>query len=134
VANITITNVDVGNVVLEGRAFDDGLLRNSDAADPQTFPAGTILARNSSTLKFEPYDPAGLTGLNIPVAVLTYDVGPVAAVTDAAVRVLVSGDVNANRLSIFDGTTITAAHLDLLRSFSITPIAVAQLGKIDNPQ
>lgn len=132
--NITITNVDTGSCALEITSSQDGVLRNSDADDPQTFLEGTILARNSSTLKFEPYDPAGSTGLNIPVAVLTYPVGPVAAVTDAPVRVMTSGKVNQRRLKIFDGTTITAAHLDLLRSFAIIPVDVQQLGAIDNPQ
>jgi hypothetical protein len=133
VANITIENVDTGNVVIEMEAAQDATLRNSDAVDPATFAEGTILARNSSTLKLEPYDPAGATGLNIPVAVLTYEVGPVAAVTDVGVRVLTAGKVSQRRLRIHDGTSITAAHLDLLRSFAIIPIDVVQLGKYDNP-
>lgn len=131
--NIITENVDLGGVVLEQEAAADAILRNSDADDPATFAEGTILARNSSTLKLEPYAPAGSTGLNIPVAVLTYDVGPVAAVTDVGVRVLTAGKVNQRRLIIHGGTTITAAHLDLLRSFAIVPVDVAQLGKYDNP-
>lgn len=132
-SNIAIENVDTGSVVLETVAAQDGTLRNSDADDPATFLEGTILARNSSTLKLEPYDPAGSTGLNIPIAVLTYEVGPVAAVSDVSVRVLTAGKVSQRRLKIFGGTTITAAHLDLLRSFGIIPIDVVQLGKLDNP-
>lgn len=131
--NSTIENVDLGSVVLEQGACQDAILRNSDADDPATFVAGTILARNSSTLKLEPYDPAGSTGLNIPVAVLTYEVGPVAAATDVGVRVLTAGQVSQRRLKIHGGTTITAAHLDLLRSFAIVPVDVVQLGKYDNP-
>jgi hypothetical protein len=133
VANSEITNIDAGSVVLEQDACQDATLRNSDADDPATFAAGTILARNSGTLKLEPYDPAGATGLNIPVAVLTYEVGPVAAVTDVGVRVLTAGKVSQRRLVIHGGTTITAAHLDLLRSFAIIPQDVRQLGKYDNP-
>jgi hypothetical protein len=133
VANSTIENVDLGSVVLELDAAQDATLRNSDADDPATFAEGTILARNSSTLKLEPYDPAGSTGLNIPVAVLTYEVGPLAAVTDVGVRVLIAGKVSQRRLKIHGGTPITAAHLDLLRSFGIIPIDVVQLGKYDNP-
>jgi hypothetical protein len=134
VANpITITNLDVGSVVLEHGESGDGLLRNADAADPATFAAGTILARHSTSLKFEPYDPAGSDGLNAPKAVLTYEVGPVAAVTDVAVRVLIAGKVNQRRLKIHDATPITAAHLDALRDCGIVPVDVAQLGKLDNP-
>lgn len=132
-SNIAIENVDTGSVVLETVAAQDGTLRNSDADDPATFAEGTILARNSSTLKLEPYDPAGSTGLNIPIAVLTYEIGPVAAVSDVSARVLTAGKVSARRLKIHDGTTVTAAHLDLLRSFGVIPIDVVQLGKLDNP-
>jgi hypothetical protein len=133
VANITIENIDLGSVVLEQDACQDAILRNSDADDPDTFVAGTILARNSGTLKLEPYNPGGSTGLNIPVAVLTYDVGPVPAVTDVGVRVLTAGKVSQRRLKIHGGTPVSAAHLDLLRSFAILPIDVVQLGKYDNP-
>lgn len=132
--NITITNIDNGSVVLAGDAWQDGLLRNAHATDPATWLEGTILARHSTSLKFEPYDPAGANGLNAAKAVLTYDVGPVAAQTDQGVRVLIAGQVNQGRLRIHDGTTITAAHLDSLRDCGIVPVAVNQLSKIDNPQ
>ncbi len=133
-SNITITNNDTGGVILEGNADTDGTLQNADEEDAVTFAEGTILARNSSDLKFYPYDPAGSTGLNIPKAVLTYEVAAVAAETGVPVRVLTHGKVNANRLVIHGGTTITAAHLDLLRDYGIIPIDVKQLGRIDNPQ
>lgn len=132
-ANITIENVDLGSVVLEQGACEDGALHNIDETDPLTVAAGTILARRTSTLKFEPYAPGGTDGLAVPVAVLTHEVGPIAAETDAAVRVLTAGKVSRRRLVIHGGTTITAAHLDLLRSFSIIPVDVEQLGSYDNP-
>ena len=129
---ITITNIDVGSVVLEHGESGDGLLRNAGGA-PVTFLAGTILARHSTSLKYEPYDPAGDDALDAPKAVLTYDVGPVAATSDVAVRVLIAGKVNQNRLKIADGTPITAAHRDALKASAIVPVEVAQLGKLDNP-
>lgn len=130
--NITITNIDLGSVVLADDAWSDGLLRNAGGA-PVTFAEGTILARHSTDLKFYPYDPAGANGLNAAKAVLTYPVD-VGATSDAAVRVLIAGQVNQRRLKIHDGTTITAAHLDSLRDCGVVPVDVAQLGKIDNPQ
>lgn len=131
--NVTITDIDLGSVVLELEATQEGLLTNADADDPATFAAGTILARNSTSLKFEPYDPGGSGGLGVPVAVLTYEVGPVAAASDAAASVLIAGKVNQRRLVIHDATPITAEHLDLLRSFAIIAVDVEQLGKYDNP-
>jgi hypothetical protein len=132
VPNITITNVDTGSVVLELEAATDGTLQNA-AITAETFVAGTLLARQATDGKFYPFDGAGLDGLAIPKAVLTYDV-TVPATSGAAVRVLTAGKVNALRLVIHGGTAITAAHLDLLRDFSIIPVDVAQLGNIDNPQ
>lgn len=127
-SNSTTTAIDTGSVVLEQGSCHDGVLRNADADDPATFAAGTILARHSSELKFYPYAPGGSNGLNVPVAVLTYDVEAVPAASDVGVRVLTAGKVNQDRLKIHGGTAITAAHLDLLRSFAIIPIDVAQLG------
>lgn len=132
--NITTTNIDNGSVVLADDAWSDGTLRNADVDDPVTFLEGTILARHSGDLKFYPYDPAGANGLNAAKAVLTYDVGPVAAASDAGVRVLIAGQVNQRRLLIHDGTAITAAHLDSLRDSGVVPVDVKQLAKYDNPQ
>lgn len=132
-ANLTITNNDIGSVVLERVGSADGTLQNADTDDPVTFVEGTILARHSSDGKYYPFDPAGSNGLNAAKAVLTYEV-TVAANSGAAVTVLTAGKVNSRRLVIHGGTTITAAHLDQLRDYSITPIDVKQLGQIDNPQ
>lgn len=133
-ANITIENIDTNGVILERGASADGVLVNADEVDPATFAAGTIVARHATTLKFHPYDPAGTDGLNLAKGVLTYEVGPVAAEAEAAVRVLISGRVNAGRLVIHDETPITAAHLDALRDYGIIAETVEQLSRVDNPQ
>lgn len=132
-SNITITNIDLGGVILEGNADNDGTLQNADADDPVTFAPGTILARHSSDLKYYPFDPAGTNGLNAAKAVLTYEV-TVPANSGVAVRVLTHGKVDKGRLAIHDGTTITEAHLDQLRDYGITPVDVKQLSRYDNPQ
>lgn len=131
-ANITITNVDIGGLVLEQVEAADAVLKNADTDDPVTFEKGTILARHSSDLKLYPFDPAGSNGLNAAKAVLTYDV-EIAANGESGVRVLIAGKVNQNRLKIHGGTTITAAHLDGLRDYGIIPVDVKQLGSLDNP-
>lgn len=135
-ANMTVINCDTGNVVVELEGAEDGLLRNVDTDEAVTFREGTILARATGSLKFEPYAPAGSGGLNLPVAVLTYDILDVPAVSDVAVRVLIAGKVNSRRLVIHGDppTPITAAHLDLLRSFAIVAVDVQQLGVYENTQ
>lgn len=130
--NITITNVDTGSVALELFGAADGILNNA-GADPVTYAAGTILARSTADGEFYPYDPAGLDGLDVASAILTYAV-EVAGTGSTPVRVLTAGKVIANRLAIHDGTEITSAHLDALRNFSIIPIDVTDLGATDNPQ
>jgi hypothetical protein len=133
VANITITNNDLGSVVLELGASADGVLQNAVASEV-VFAAGTILARHATNGNFYPFDPDAVAeDLEIPKAVLTYAV-TIAASGTAAVTALTAGKVNQRRLVIHDGTTITAAHRDLLRDYAIVPVDVKQLATIDNPQ
>lgn len=132
-ANITITNNDLGSVALEVWGATDGVLRNA-AGSEQTFAAGTILARHATDGKYYPYDPAETSeDIEVPKAVLTYGV-TAAATSDTQVTVLTAGKVNQNRLVIHDETPITAAHLDALMNRPIIPVDVDQLSKIDNPQ
>lgn len=132
-ANITITNNDLGSVALEVWSALDVTLRNA-AGTEQTFAAGTILARHATDGKYYPYDPAETSeDIEVPKAVLTYPV-TAAATSDNAATVLVAGKVNQNRLVIHDETPITAAHLDALMNRPIIPVDVEQLAKIDNPQ
>lgn len=132
--NITITNNDIGSVVLDLWGAQDGVLENAELTE-QTFAAGTLLALHATDGHLYPYDPADATGedLEIPKFVLTYEV-TIAASDDAPVTVLNAGRVNKNRLLIHDGTTLTAAMVDQLLNRSIIPVDVKQLALIDNPQ
>lgn len=131
--NITITNNDIGSVVLDLWGAQDGILENA-AITEQTFVAGTLLALHATDGHLYPYDPAETSeDLEVPKFVLTYDV-TIAASSDKPVTVLNAGRVNKNRLVIHDGTTLTAAMLDQLLNRSIIPVDVKQLALIDNPQ
>jgi hypothetical protein len=81
--------------------------------------------------KLVPFDPVGAGGVQVPCAVLTYDLTK-AASGDLAARVLVRGEVNATRLVIDAGGTVTAAILDQLRARGITGTSVSQLDALDN--
>jgi len=48
-----------------------------------------------------------------------------------AIRALIFGRVNADRLVVDDGATVTAAIKDQLRSYGITPVSVSQLSQLD---
>jgi len=131
-SNFDVTNVDLGNVILEDVRFEDGLLTFAGAA---TVVAGTILARDSVSLKFVPFVKGGVDNENgIPKAVLTYDVSATEA-ADVPMRALVNGRVRKERLIIDadgDGSNVDAAVLDGLRNYSITALSVKDLSVLDN--
>jgi len=132
VANITITNIDLGSVALEVDGVLEATLHNGSVTE-QNVREGTLLARNVADGKLYPFDPASVVpDLNVPCYVLTYDV--LVPVGDIGVTVMSAGKVNQNRLRIHDGTPVTAAHLHALLTRPIVPVDVEQLAKIDNPQ
>ena len=130
--NITITNNDLGSVLLNEGKFDDGLLTFAGAA---TVLAGTLLAIDSVSLKFIPFVKGGVTNEDgIAKAVVTYDVVATAA-GDISFRALVGGDVRIDKLIIDadgSGINVDAAVLSGLRDYAIIPIANSQLNILDN--
>lgn len=135
-ANITVTDIDLGPVVLDGGVYEHGALLTFAGADD--FPAGTILARNTSApTKFVPYVKGGSSnGNGVPRAVLTQAVSKSGS-GDVPVDVLVGGMVNKRRLIIDaqgDGSAIDGNVIDLLRQTGIVPEDVQQLSRDDNPQ
>ena len=131
-SNLNITNVDQGNVVLENGSFRDELLTFAGA---DTLVAGTILARDSVSLKLVPFAKGGTTNENgIPKTVLTYNVEATGA-GDVPIRALEAGKVRFERLVIDadgDNSNVDAAVLDQLRDYSIVTEDVQQLSVLDN--
>lgn len=131
-ANIEITNVDLGSVVVQDGVFRDGLLTLAGADE---IAEGTILARDSTSGNFVLYVIGGVTNENgIPKAVLTYDFSSTGA-GDFPVRPLVAGRVNTQRLIVDadgDGSNLTEAILDELRDYGIVAQDVQQLAELDN--
>ncbi len=130
--NMTVTNVDLRDPVLDGADFRDELLTFT-AAD--TYAAGTILARDSSTLKLIAFVKGGSTnGNGIPKAILNYDVTATAA-GDIPIRAAVEGKFRQEKLIIDadgDGSNIDAAVIDQLRDYGLTPYSVKELNIPDN--
>lgn len=93
---------------------------------------GTIIVAADG--KLVPYAIAGAGGEQNPMAVLTYDVTRASA-GDEPIRALVAGEVNKTRLIIDldgDGSNITDAILDALRSAGPVATDVTQLAQLDN--
>lgn len=84
--------------------------------------------------KMVPYAIAGAGGAQIPKGIVTYAV-VAAGAGDEAIREMVSGSVRKERLIIDadgDGSNITDAILDELRSYTLVSIDVSELNIYDN--
>lgn len=130
--NMTVTNVDLGSVILYEADFEDGPLTFTGAA---TVLEGTILARDSVSGAFVPFVVGGSTNENgIPKAILTYEVTAEAA-GDIPIRAGITGKYREERLVIDadgDGSNITPAIRDQLRDYDLVPISVTELNLLDN--
>lgn len=131
-SNITITNNDLGNVILKDAQFRDGAITFAGA---DTLLEGTILAVDSVSLKFVPFVKNGGTNENgIPKAILTYEVAASGA-GDIQSRVGVAGLYCKERLVIDadgDDSNVDQAVIDQLRDYGLVPADVQELNILDN--
>lgn len=129
--NMTVTNVDTGNVILSNTQFEDGVLVFGGAG---TVKSGTILARDSVSNKYVPFVKGGTTnGNGVPKAVMTYDVIATGA-GDKPIRPAIEGQFRKERLIIAaDGTgaNVDAAVTDAMRDYGLVAISVKELGGLD---
>lgn len=127
-----ITNNDLGSVIWQSGEFRDELLTFAGAA---TVLEGTILARDSVSLKLVPFVKGGSTNENgIPKAIVSYPV-TAAGAGDEPIRAFMSGTVRFNKLIINadgDNSNIDAKVLDQLRDFVIVTLDVDELNILDN--
>ena len=131
-ANLEITNNKTRGIVLWEPTFKDETVT---AAGADTFAAGTILARDSASLKLVLFVKGGVTNENgIPKAVLTQDL-VFAGAGDLPARPMVQGEVRTGDLIIDadgDASNIDAAVLDELRDYGIVGLSTTQLAELDN--
>jgi len=131
-ANLNIENVDLGQIALEEGDFENHVITFGGA---DLLAAGTILARNTTSLKWQIYVKGGSTaGNGVAQGVLTYPVEATGA-GDVAAAVLIRGTVNQDRLIIDadgDGSNVDEAVLDDLRDSGIVAKPVKQLAQQDN--
>ena len=129
---MTTTNNNLGGVLIGDAEYQDDTLVFAGAA---TVAEGTILARDSVSLKLVIFVKGGATNENgIPKVILTYDVTATGA-GDEQVRAAIRGDFNATRLIIDadgDASSVDAAVLDQLRSYGLVAVDVQELNIQDN--
>ncbi len=131
-SNLTVTNNDLGSVILRDAQFEDDLLTFGGAG---TEPEGTILARDSVSKKLIPFVKGGSTNEDgIPKAILTFDVTATGA-GDEAIRAAISGEFRKERLIIKadgDDSNIDKDVRDDLRAFGMVAVDVEELNIRDN--
>jgi hypothetical protein len=123
------TNRYGGSIALDQAVHRDEVLVFAGAG---TVLKGTLLGRVTATGKLKPMATAANDGSQNAQSVLTYDVTATGA-GDVAIRAMVEGQVNRNRLIIAldgNGTNITPAILDQLRNFGIVPVDVQLVGQV----
>lgn len=131
-SNLTITNLDEGSVILEGGEFRDELFTLAGA---DTIAEGTILARDSVSLKLVLFVKGGATNENGIPKVILMDEVVVTGAGDTPIRAGVSGSYRKERLIIDadgDDSNIDNKVMDQLRDFSLIPIDVTERSVLDN--
>lgn len=132
-ANLTKTNCDLGSFEISDGVYDDDSLTFGAAG---TVKAGTILARDSVSLKLIPFVKGGSTNENgIPKAILTYEVVATGA-GNLPVRPMFGGIGSFNRAIIHaDGTNanIDKKVIDQVREYAkINLLKEQELSSYDN--
>lgn len=131
-SNLEITTNTTRTVVVKNPVFQKELVTFAGAA---TLKAGTILARDSVSLKLVPYVKGGTTNENgIPKAVLLDGLTSTGA-GDLTTHPIVGGQIRKGDLVIDadgDASNVDAAVVDQLRDYSIIALATTQLAELDN--
>lgn len=130
--NMVVTNNQTRGVTIWDLVFKDELVTFAGAA---TLLAGTILARDSVSLKMVPYVKGGVANENgIPKAMLLDDL-VAAGAGDERCRPIIGGIVRAGDLVIDadgDASNVDDAVLDELRDYGIEALSTTQLAELDN--
>ena len=131
-ANIEITNVDLGSSLLESEGAADGTIAFGGA---DILVDGTIIARDTTNDKFQIYAKDGVTnGNGTPVGILTYELEATGA-GDLPIRVVVGGRFRKERLVIDadgDDQNIDGQVRDELQQTGLIAIDTEQLAQLDN--
>ena len=123
-----ITKKEPFGIVVWDPVYQDETLT---AAGAVTWAAGTLLGRVTASGKLTAYASGAADGSEVPIAVLKEEV-VFAGAGDKADRPVVSGRVRRGDLVAHGVGAITDAEADALRSMTIIPQNVAQLGEFDN--
>lgn len=117
-ANMTTQNNSYRQLLLGNNEFMSVTVKGSG-----TIPAGTVLSFSNDSWG------AGETGSITGAAIACDDIA--ATSSGVAARVCIAGRVDAKLLKVGESAA-SLADLNAVRSFGIIPVAVAQIGQLDN--
>lgn len=127
-----MANIDQTPLLIEGGIYRSETIT---AAGADTFAKGTILARDTSTLKFVLFVKGGSTnGNGIPGAVLMEDL-VYSGAGDKTSNIAIAGTFNQSKLIIDadgDASNIDGAVVDGLRAKGLNPVVSTDLVGYDN--
>ncbi|MBR4159922.1 MAG: hypothetical protein IKT97_07735 [Spirochaetia bacterium] len=122
--SMVVQNYNNEAICLGNNVFETGVVT---LANGGSCKAGQFLKRSSG--KFVVVTD---TDSEVPVAVAMDDItNSTGASADFPCRVIIAGIVNADKLLV-NASAPTAAQLDMVRSYSIIPVAVKELAMQDN--
>jgi hypothetical protein len=131
-ANIVVTNVVTGEVVLRNGEWSDNVVTLGAGI---TLLKGTLLARETATQKLLPYVKGGDPTVDgTPTAVITYEFTSVAA-GDYTIRPAIKGTLSFEKLVIAvdgDNSNIDQVVRDELRTYALPVVDVRDLTELDN--
>ena len=129
---LEITNNSSVDVVIWEPVFGSGVVTFAGAA---TLLPGTILARDTGTLKFVPFVKGGVVaGNGIPTAVLLNELVATGA-GDLPASPIIGGRMRLSELVINadgDSSNVDEAVEDQLRDFGLVVLSTQQLAELDN--
>lgn len=96
-ANMTVSNIDLGSVVIEGGIWNDGILSSAAAHD---YLEGTILARQTDALTVTASAVSG--GGNGTVTAASVDVGPIVPLVGVYTLTCVAAIANGGKWKLTD--------------------------------
>ena len=143
-SNFVQNDYDLGKRFVRNNRYQNGTFQNNTGA-AAAFPAGTIVAKNTSTGNLVPWDNTVTTNSqNIPVGILRDDVPSLAAAATATnVWYAIAGDVAEEKIVFTDGgqdmdtvitlvTGLTQRVRDYLHNIGIIPVPTRDITTADN--
>ena len=111
---VAFVHNDPPKLLLGNNIFRDDVFT---AAGANTYPAGTVLARDTASSKLVVYVSGGSGGEEVPTAILRNELITTGS-GDTKIRSVIAGEARLDQVTEFGGTTLTILERDELKNAS----------------